>query len=203
MLWRVAVLAVGVAAVLAPVASACIESAATPTAGTAVANPSGRRLTVPYNSWITAAKVPTPDDTVVVNPDVAAICGIGLLTACSVPEYGDHPPTMGYDRRGIARKERRYVFFHELGHIFDSTAMTSGARARFTRLAGYPKHFGWWDERGDYDQPLEEFADAYALCAMYGARPPYSFWGATGYWPVPRKTHGKICALVRAIGHVA
>lgn len=99
----------------------------------------------PYGQWINEAAVPTASEQVEV---VEAPCPTADALACT--ERSD--PMIWYDRQHIPF-DRRFTFWHELGHRFDYQ-MPKWARRRFQAIT---KIQGPW--------PKESFADAYAVCA--------------------------------------
>lgn len=55
---------------------------------------------------------------------------------------------------------------HEYGHAWDFLRLTDTDRARFQRIMGYPRSLDWWQEPRYRLAPGEEFANAYADCAL-------------------------------------
>ena len=140
----------------------------------------------PYVGWVTASLVPTPD----VSVDLAfddGICDDGVACAAVV----DGRPHISLTRFAIGR---RWVFLHELGHVFDATVMTDDARAAFLKAARWHGSGGWFD--GDHDaMPAEWFADAYARCAIH-QRIRRARLYSTSFLPGPR-SHQRVCRVIR------
>ena len=85
----------------------------------------------------------------------------------------------------------RFTYWHELGHAFDYQEMDDGDRAAFMRLIRHP---GPW--RSPPDSAHEQFAEAYALCALR-VRPRWGrIRGGAGYEPRPA-VHHRVCTLIR------
>jgi hypothetical protein len=109
---------------------------------------------LPLQEWVDAARVPTPEETVLVTVDAAACPG---SLGCALPGAIELSPMAG-----------RKVFLHELGHIFDMRHLTDEDRAAFLALIRHTD-FAWWGsaaEGYDYERMgAEWFADAYAQCA--------------------------------------
>ena len=145
--------------------------------------PDGTQRPQPYQAWVDAARVPTPAGAVVLQ---VAPCPIA-------------PSAAGCVFRG--RKEiflsptsrDRRTLLHELGHVFDQTVMTAGARARFQALA---RRRGAWSSSAGGDSAEEQFAEAYALCAQRTKLTDTHF-GMYDYTPTPSR-HAEACRIVRA-----
>jgi len=109
----------------------------------------------PLQSWVNAAKAPTPTTTVKVafqNCDVGcssynAITGIGSIKIAKNAS------------EALAEK----VLYHELGHVFADRHMYAADRATATAILGIPAGTAW---RGTYGNasPSEWFAEAAAQC---------------------------------------
>ena len=115
----------------------------------------------------------------------------------------------------LAPDADRFDRWHELGHLFDAQLLTDADRAWFTPLLGFEPGMPWF---GDYDAfverhdlsatlPGEQFADAYAACAI-GLKPQGERRGgllvgkwttAYGYQPTARQ-HRLICAQILSLG---
>jgi hypothetical protein len=88
----------------------------------------------------------------------------------------------------------RFVLFHELGHVFDREWMTDATRASFMGLIG--RTDGWWSS-ADGPPPGELFADAYALCSIYGATIPRDLADPVGYgWKPTVAVEAASCGIV-------
>jgi hypothetical protein len=64
----------------------------------------------------------------------------------------------------------RRILYHELGHAFDFLLLNNRERAKFMHLAALEPP--WW-RRPYEDQPGEDFAEAYRLCALGKSRRAY------------------------------
>jgi len=149
----------------------------------------------PYQAWIEAAMVPTPELSVEIvesdRNDPAWPC-----------EGTDYPDPVGCvvpsERRifGEPRAINRSFVFHELGHIFDSAVLTDWDRERFSALARIP--MPWWYEPSRWHQaPAEYFAESYALCAIVGPRIYFPrMTRPDDSWIKPRQ-HYQICTLIQ------
>jgi hypothetical protein len=87
----------------------------------------------------------------------------------------------------------RLTFLHEIGHVFDlASPGRKGYRRAFTRALGrrWP---GWWSRD-------EQFAMAYAFCAMYPHYQDAAFartvWWGYGYSPTSRQ-YERVCFVIR------
>lgn len=103
------------------------------------------------------------------------------------------------------------LFFHELGHVFDRTAMTPALRARFRSLVGVPQSVNWWlplrtvrwVTAPDYYITIslgEMFAEEYAACALGLTQREYQDAGYNSYGWVPPQgvDESALCALIRS-----
>jgi hypothetical protein len=149
-----------------------------------LAGPGGKSLRGPFESWTRAAHVPLPEGTVVVG--LRGCPGRPDLAGCVITR---HP------RRIYLRSDSRHtwsVFLHELGHVFDLTVMGRSDRRRFLRIHGRAGR--WW--RGP-SPPAEWFAEAYSLCARFGARLPARLSTTYRYRPGAWR-HRASCRVIRA-----
>lgn len=92
------------------------------------------------------------------------------------------------------------VVYHEMGHSFDLLVMRTRHRRAFKRTLGLRRP-GWYNGA---ISPSELFAEAYALCARFGARRPASsklgYTGSVyGYRP-SRRQHRTICRMIIRVG---
>ncbi len=94
----------------------------------------------------------------------------------------------------------QFVLFHELGHVFDRELMTDATRAAFMDLIG--RTDGWWSA-ADGAPPEELFADAYALCSIYGAAIPRDTLHPVGYgWKPTVALQKESCGIVLSAGGI-
>jgi hypothetical protein len=94
----------------------------------------------------------------------------------------------------LGREARfRDRFFHELGHLFDASAMSDRLRARFAALVRRPGEWGW--TATGRNPPIEQFAEAYSMCARYAAIREVAY-GMYDYAPSPASLQ-QACAIIR------
>lgn len=87
-----------------------------------------------------------------------------------------------------------FVLFHEIGHVFDREWMTDATRASFMNLIG---RTDGWMSAADGAPPAELFADAYALCSIYGATIPHDLLRPVGYgWKPTVALDTATCGIV-------
>ena len=92
------------------------------------------------------------------------------------------------------RLTTRLTFLHEIGHVFDLAAPgPKGYRRAFVRAMGR-RWSGWWWPR------YEQFAMAYAFCAMYPHYDEAAFartvWWGYNYKPT-REQYERVCFAIR------
>jgi hypothetical protein len=117
----------------------------------------GRPVPRQFVHWIRESKVPAPTGRAIV---VFAPCpnpGPEVAYGCVYPE--DVPPVifLGPHARD------RYMFMHEVGHIYDTQAMTDASRFAYGALLGQD---GPWSDDGTTRPLGEEFADDYSACSI-------------------------------------
>lgn len=145
----------------------------------------------PYQRWLDEAMVPTPDAEITVHE-----------TPCpsEAPWGGTAPCAQGTEIWLPPTRHPHRLFFHEVGHVFDTVELDDDERAAFLALideVGSPWMVG-------PDAPGEQFAEAYQWCARFEALPRArdrrGTWSFNyGYWPGPR-LHLRVCALIRSSG---
>jgi len=147
--------------------------------------PGGGALGEPFAGWAREAHVPLPRGRVRVS--LAGCPRRPDLVGCVVIR---RPRTIHLRREA---RRPRWVFLHELGHVFDLTVMRPRDRRAFKRAQGRPRA-AWW--RGGH--PLGEwFAEAYSLCARYGSSTRAAQAATTySYRPTARR-HRASCAVIR------
>lgn len=91
-------------------------------------------------------------------------------------------------------RDRQLVLLHELGHRWDYEVLDRAGHSRFLAFVGRRPP---WRQRGE-NSPHEEFADAYAECAL-GLRPDVGLWLFGPYQPTLRE-HRRVCAWLRLQG---
>jgi hypothetical protein len=149
---------------------------------TTVVTPDGRPAQ-PYQTWANQSAVPTPAGTVVLHlencPGAPEWAG-----GCALPQQ-----RAIYLGPGAMTKAR---FMHELGHIFDATAMTDPLRTRFTSIS---RASGPWASAAANDPPDERFAEAYSLCARHKTIRSTAF-GMYAYTATPAM-HRRACSVIK------
>jgi len=144
----------------------------------------GRALGGPYQGWVTRAKVPTVRGKVQV-----------LLTGCPRRPrfagcvFSKRTRTIYLKRSADSPRE---VLLHEFGHLFDLRVLGKDDRRAFKRVMGRPRA-SWF--RG-VNAPAEQFAEAYALCALR-ERIKGRITGGYGFRTAPRR-HRRSCAIIHA-----
>jgi len=171
---------------LLPLAFLFAAAHAAPAPATTLVTPDAAPAPARYQAWLAAAQVPTPPGTVTLQ---LAPCPTGPEWAGGCADMAARTIYLGPEARTKAR------FFHELGHIFDATAMTDPLRARFEALV---HGSGPWAASAASDPPQEKFAEAYSMCARHRTARTFQF-GMYGYSPSPR-SHREACAIIRAAG---
>jgi hypothetical protein len=162
-----------------------------PQAGTQIVTPAGV-VAQPFQRWVQEAKVPTPPGTVTLYPSGSC----PFSESCAWP--WEHRISVTDDG---SRWERRVQLLHELGHVYDYQRMTDSTRATFVSIMRLGPT-GWWQrpqhsEPWDDGAPAEQFAQAYALCALAVRRDDIQEWDSVyGYWPT-RQQHLRVCSLIR------
>ena len=119
--------------------------------------------------------MPTPRTTVKVWP-LADLVGDTTATG-GVDFWGTRPFLIA-----LSDRPSRAELMHELGHVIDDGWMTADERQRFAYVTTLPAD-EWLMPDGS-DGVSDNFAQAYALAAIYGAHPPDNLirdW--TGTWP--------------------
>jgi hypothetical protein len=182
---------------LLAVAAIVVATALAPSsafAGVRLARADGTPVPQRYQRWVDRTAIPAPDRTVTLH---IAACPGGPAWAggCAIPQV--HEVYM------LPHAAGPHVLFHELGHVFDATELTTARRGGFQRIVGRP---GPWHGAPASDPPVEQFAEAYSLCARRPTIGEREF-GMYGYSPTPAM-HRRVCALIarasgagRARGH--
>jgi hypothetical protein len=149
---------------------------------TTVVTPDGRPAQ-PYQSWANKSAVPTPAGTVTVRLE-ACPGAPEWAGGCALPDQRTI-----YLGPGAMTKSR---FMHELGHIFDATAMTNPLRSAFTSIS---RASGPWASAAANDPPDERFAEAYSLCARHKTIRSTAF-GMYAYTATPAM-HRRACSVIK------
>lgn len=113
----------------------------------------------PYQAWVDAAKVPTPDVTLTIltDPDGSACREEGVEHgACTDPATG----TIWMS--ALAASSRGF-FLHEVGHNVDVDMLDDADRAAFMAIYGF---VGAWRTGTSMASPHEAFAQVWAECAV-------------------------------------
>jgi hypothetical protein len=169
------------------VAIAAAPSAAS--AGIRLALADGTNAPPRYQQWVDGAAIPAPSRTVTLH---IAACPGGPAWAggCALPQ--------GHEVYMLPHAAGPHVLFHELGHVFDATELTAARRSAFQKLVGGR---GPWRAAPETDPPIEQFAEAYSLCARRPAISEREF-AMYGYSPTPEQ-HRRVCALIKRASDTA
>jgi hypothetical protein len=168
-----ALLALAAAALLAPAGAGATTLQITGAAGPA-----------PYQAWVNRSAVPTPPGDVTVN---LASCPDGPAWSAACVNPATRIIHLGPEGRDSV------TLMHEVGHIFDAYVLDDAGRAEFQAITGRP---GPWQGAASSNPPIEQFAEAYALCANYPVL-RRSRMAMYGYLATPRR-HARVCATIRA-----
>lgn len=141
----------------------------------------------PYTDWTVTNKMPPPKITPINLIWDAPNCD---ADACAW-EPNNITMLSGEDNAWL---RDRGTFLHEVGHVIDYQIMTGNTRYAFRKIMGLPAPW-----RGGFNSPHEQFAEAYAQCALlgYGKVPSQWSWGY-GFDP-HRSYRPKVCRLVERI----
>jgi hypothetical protein len=164
---------------LTPVLALALTPAAAE--GMTLVSPGGdAKSMVRYQRWVDKAGVPTPPGAVNL---VLQGCPLAAEPGCIV--HGLRPTI--YLGRAV---QDRATLLHEVGHAFDAAVLDDGDRAAFAAITGDRR--GW---RSPPNSPHEQFAEAYALCAL---KPKLSrnHTAAYAYRATPAQ-HRRVCRLIK------
>jgi hypothetical protein len=86
------------------------------------------------------------------------------------------PPTLTIYLSHRDERAGPFALMHEYGHAWDFERLTEADRSRVKRILSYRQSRGWWSETEQDREtgmlaPGEEFANAYADCALGKGRP--------------------------------
>ena len=145
----------------------------------------GKKLKGPWHRYLHQAKVPV----------VKGRLKIFLNGCPRRPRLAGCVYTRRKYRLYLRRRlhDRRGVFYHELGHLFDLRVMRRRHRRAFKRIFGL-KRGAWF---GGRRPPGEQFAEAYSYCARHRRirRTRISSRARYGYRATPAQ-HRAVCALI-------
>lgn len=144
----------------------------------------------PYQQWVDTSLVQTPKGHIRIDE---APCPV-------LPDRGCTEHRLIYLPPFAVRED---YLFHELGHVFDLYYLWPVDRTRAKHILGFPPGTVWFaSPESGLPTPAEQFADAYAYCAMFSAPDP-----STQYISQPvlsahnLDTDGlqteKLCSLIR------
>ena len=114
-----------------------------------------------------------------------------------------YPTTWGYSAefsgRIFSATRDLDVVAHELGHRADDLYLDGGERHRFMVAARIPLDQPWSSQSNAHDHANEQFADAFAQCAIgYGLPGKYQYAGvSTSSYSASGKRHRRICRIIR------
>lgn len=137
------------------------------------------RAGAPFRAWVAEAHVPTPRGSVHVALDLANHQRSWMEFPRTIHWYADPGATQSWSGA-------RPTFLHELGHVYDYTALKMRTRNRLARLFR-----NWWLGPGGF---TEQFGMFYAYCAL-GAY-PIEGWTGYNYHP-PAWKHERGCRILR------
>jgi hypothetical protein len=117
-------------------------------------------------------------------------------------------PAVGHGRYQESYRSERYLFLHELGHVYDYTALRPADRARFKRAVGTTcawraaqcRSWNWWNETVVSVPPQEMYAEVYAACAIGLTRvqADEAAYPSYGWMPPQSVDQAGLCGLLRA-----
>lgn len=137
----------------------------------------------PYAEWVEDAKVPTPNVSVMVYESREG-CDYWASSCVTGREI----------RLNMRDPYLRAVFYHELGHIFDSFELDDAARDQFRAITADTRP--WYTPP---NSPHEQFAEAYSMCARWAERPRrIKMWMYR--WKPTRREHRQACAVIQRAG---
>ena len=133
----------------------------------------------PFQAWTDRpyTALPTPDADVDL---YLAVCpGASIAAGCTVPTgfWGKSRPTMWINPVVLDPQDpdmTRYVYFHELGHVFDYVHLDDVERARIIEMFGFPSTMPWYGNSSA--RPNELFAEGASNC-WYGPNIPGRAYG--------------------------
>jgi hypothetical protein len=137
------------------------------------------RAGAPFQTWVAEAHVPTPRGGIYVALDLANHQRSWMEGPRTIHWYADPEATHSWSGA-------RPTFLHELGHVYDYTALKMRTRNRLAKL--FPN---WWLGQGGF---TEQFGMFYAYCAL-GAY-PVEGWSGYKYRP-PVWKHERGCRILR------
>ncbi len=121
---------------------------------------------VRYNIWPKYMKVDPPNARIVMkqNRNIITNCGnLGEVAGCT-RSYSDgsiEVEVQWFPKRIYSTK---WIYWHELGHVFDVRMMTNYRRAQYMKLIGSTRPWSYYF--------AERFARNYAGCALFGTNIP-------------------------------
>jgi hypothetical protein len=160
-----------------------------PASATTVVTADGK-VAQPYQSWADGSLMPTPPGIVVVHPDPCPSAP-DWAAGCALPDI-----RAIYLGPGARTPDR---FLHELGHIFDHDVMTDPLRAVFAATIHHPSA---WAGAPSINLPQEQFAEAYALCALHHTIRG-TWYGMYGYTATATPHRAGCAVIVLAAQHHA
>lgn len=143
----------------------------------------GRPITGKFHRWLHKARAPLVHGRVQL-----AFGACPRHSAFNACVFGDRPRRI-YMKRRLPGARR--ILYHELGHVFDLTALDDRERRSFKRIM----HLGRLRWFGGVSPAGERFADGYSLCAL-GHR--LSRATIYGYRPSRRQQRAVCRLIVRA-----
>lgn len=179
---------------------------ATVARATVLVGPRSEPIGGQWQRWMNRSLEPTPRGRVAVRLFVPKPCRPAV--GCFNP--GD---SIIYVEKGAS--DARFALMHEIGHLFDRRYLDRRERQRFEYLDGWDHGDGygyvpwstdtarpWEPDGGDPPgTPIEDFANTYASCAIYGLHPTVWYMNDWQGWDCSWANYRAACALIRrAIG---
>ncbi len=144
-----------------------------------------------YGQWVADMQVPYPPLTISVaeghTQEVAEVCGGPFALACASIRLGGYPVLL----MNAEARQPRLTFYHEVGHLFEWTTMTTTALEHFNRILGLaPRNYNG-----------EDFPEAFGHCAMRRHYAPFHRTNTIGLYSRELGA-SKINEVCRLIVHV-
>jgi hypothetical protein len=157
----------------------------------------------PFQTWANRANIPAFDDVVRLDYDMARCDGgeSGGVLGCATKDR----ITVGGPHCSMAPKFRatcRFIFLHELGHVFNYSVLPWGEQEAFKQISLWPSSADWIATSNLTGvTPAEDFADGFAMCAMKKRMMSFatrSWADNPTYWQPGPRQFAAACALIAA-----
>jgi hypothetical protein len=117
---------------------------------------------VSFQSWVMRSAVPTPEETIRVEEAPCPTSLDVVALACTIPS--EEKIWMDWVELETSLVPPRVAFYHELGHDFAYLYLGETGQIRFRQIVRSSKP--WTDTPGYANGLEEDFANAYATCAL-------------------------------------